>query len=183
MTLAIDDQITAGERRELRSVVRSQMKALRAEIKQREIELEAEIEKRLVEKYRDEDKKMDELQSKIRKLTTKSNEQLHKLVEEYEELTDGGNWRNMNNFNTPHVYRRTEKRDYLRQALQTGMRAEIRRAAISIDRQEADLLRDLALDSLKTSAAQAFLATIMSAQELVPARKIIEIEAQYEARV
>lgn len=178
-----DDQITAGERRELRSVVRSQMKALRAEIKQRELEVDAEIEKRLVEKYRDEDKKMDELQSKIRKLTAKANEQLRKLVEEYEESVTGGSWQSVSNFSTPHVYRRTEKRDHLRQALQTGMKAEVRRAAISIDRQEADLLRDLALDGLKTDAAHAFLDTILSIKELIPAKKIVEIEAQYESRV
>lgn len=180
MTTAVDNQITAGERRELRSVVRSQMKALRAEIKQRERELDAEIEVRLVEKYRDQDARSRELQAKIRKLTAKANEQLHKLLEEFDDLSDGGVFRRVNDFNSPYISRNEMKRDELRRALQAGMKAEISKAVISIDRQEADLLRDLAVDGLKSDAAKTFLARITTAQELLPPKRIVEIESRYE---
>lgn len=179
---AVSDQITAGERRELRSVVRSQMKALRAEVKQRELELDAEIEKRLIEKYRDDDRRASDLETKIRKLTVKCNQQLQALVDEYNESCNNGARRRYSEYNTPHSWGRNEKRSELRDALQAGMKAEIRKAAVAVDRQEADLLRDLAVDGLRTESAQAFLETILSAKQLVPASKILEVEARYEGR-
>lgn len=179
---AAPDHITAGERRELRSVVRSQMKALRAEVKQRELELDADINRRLIEKFRDDEKAVIELEAKIRKLTIASNEKLAKLVEDFNDVASGGATRRAGQFSVPYLHKVSERKEHLRQALQIGMRAEISNAKVAIDRQEADLLKELALDGLKTDAAQAFLQTILSAKQLVPASKILELEAQYERK-
>jgi hypothetical protein len=177
------DLITAGERRELRSVVRTQMKALRAEVKQRELNLDAEIEQRLVEKFREDDKRRKQLEVKLQKLTDQCNEKLQKLLEEYDALSGEAAYAaRSSRFNTPYIYGKTEKQADLRRALQAGMKAEIRKAATAIDRQEADLLRDLAVDALRTESARAFLKTILSVKQLVPSEKILEIEAQYEGK-
>lgn len=175
-----DDQITATERRELRTVVRSQMKVLRSEIAQREGDLTKEMEKRLVERYRADDEAATKLNNEIRKLTNRSNEALNKLKEKYEELFSGGQWGGSSQFHAPSVYRRNEDRAQLRRALEAGIKAELKAARVALDRQEADLLLQLSVDALHTSAARAFLATLPTAVELMPSQKIIEIEARFD---
>lgn len=178
------DAITPGGRRELRAVVRQQMKVLRTEVKQRQAELVAEAETRLAEKYRDEDKRADELGWKVAQLAGEANRQLEDVLREYEELADGGRWARSyrSRFETPHVYRKSEDRSQLRQALIAGVEAQVRQALLALDRQEANLLRDLAVDALETSAARAFLDRIPTVAELVPSRRLREIEATFDAQ-
>lgn len=175
-----EDMITATERRELRTVVRSQMKVLRSEIAQREGDLIKEMEKRLVERYREDDATAVKLNKEIQKLAERSNTALNKLKEKYEELFSGGQWGGREGFHAPTIYRRNEDRAQLRRALEAGIKAELKAARVSLDRQEADLLLQLSVDALRTSAARAFLATLPTAVELMPSQKIIEIEAQYD---
>ena len=89
------EQISPGERRELRSVVRQQMKVLRAEVGQREIELTSEVEARLVQRYRDDDHRADEMHRRIDNITAVANQQLREALTEFEDLSDGGRWRGM----------------------------------------------------------------------------------------
>lgn len=175
-----DDQITATERRELRAVVRNQMSVLRKEIAQREASLTAEMEKRLVERYQTDDTLANKFKADAKKLTAETNVKFAKLKEKYGELFSGGQWSGRDEYYTPHIYRRTEDRDQLRRALAAGIKRELHNARVALDRQEADLLKDLALDALKTSAARAFLDRLPTAVDLMPAEKVREIEAQYD---
>jgi hypothetical protein len=176
------DNITPGERRELRAVVRQQIKVLRAEVKQRKAELVAEAEQRLVEKYRDEDRKADELGQRLAELTREVNRQLADLLQEYEDLLDG-RWRQSygSTFRMPQVSRKDENRHQLHSAMLAGINAQVEQAQLQLDRQEADLLRELAMESLETAAARGFLERIPSVAELVPSRRLREIEAQFDA--
>jgi hypothetical protein len=178
----MSDQITPGERRELRAVVRQQMKVLRTEVEQRKYELVAEAERRLAEKYRDEDAAADELQHRLAELTRGVNQQLLDVLREYEQLIDG-RWRQrMTGYQTPHIYRSdTGSRDQLRKALVAGVEVDVKQAKLALDRQEADLLKALAIDALETSAARAFLDRIPTVAELVPSRRLREIEAAFDA--
>jgi hypothetical protein len=176
------DRITPVERRELRAVVRQQMKVLRTEVEQRRHELVAEAERRLAEKYRSEDQAADELQHRLVELTHSVNQQFIEVLREYETLIDG-RWKNrMSGYQTPQIYRaNTGTRDQLRKAMVAGIESQVKQAKLSLDRQEADLLRDLAMEALETSAARDFLTRIPTVAELVPSRRLREIEAQFDA--
>lgn len=176
------EQITPGERRELRSVVRHQMKVLRAEVAQREAELLSEMETRLVERYQADDERADQLAREIAKLRDNANRELQELVDQYEDLFAGGRWRaGQEAFGTPRLYRSQEDRKQLRAALVAGIAQQVKSAQLALDRQEADLLRELALDALETSAARAFLGRIPTVAELVPSRRLREIETEFDA--
>lgn len=178
----MSEPITPGERRELRAVVRQQMKVLRAEVAQREIELQAEVESRLVERYRDEDRRNDELNRKIADIHADANRQLREALSAFEDLADGGTWRRVSGFQAPYLARKDGDRRQLRDALLAGIKVQVKQALLALDRQEADLLRDLAIDSLETAAARAFMARIPSVAELVPAKRMREIEAEFDVR-
>jgi hypothetical protein len=177
------DHITPGERRELRAVVRQQMRVLRTEVEQRKYELIAEAERRLAEKYRDEDIAADELQHRLARLTENTNRQLLEVLREYETLIDGRWKQRMSGYATPHIYRsNTGSRDQLRKALVAGIDVQVKQAKLGLDRQEADLLKDLAVDALETSAAREFLTRIPTVAELVPSQRLREIEAAFDAK-
>lgn len=177
------EQIPPGERRELRAVVRSQIKVLRAEVGQREMELQAEVEGRLAERYRDEDVKADEFSRSMRDITRKANDEIEKLLEQHEEMFAGGKWRGRPLLQAPSVYRAQEDRKQLRDAMLAGIKAQAKQAMLDLDRREADLLRDLAVDGLETSAARAFLERIPTVAELVPSRRLREIETSFDGAV
>lgn len=175
-----DDQITPGERRELRSVVKQQMKVLRSEVEQRKIELQAEISTRLAEKYRHEDERANEFRRKVDEIAQQANDQMREVMAEHESLFDDGRWQGKAYFSPPHVSRKSGDRDELRKAMERGISVQAKQALLDLDRQEADLLRDLALDGLETSAARAFLGKIPTVAELVPARRLREIEIAFD---
>lgn len=174
------DVITPGERRELRAVVRQQMKVLRAEVKQRRHELIAEAEARLMEKYRDQDRRSDELSQRVDQLTQNVNRQLRELLGEYQQILDG-RWGRLRGFSPPSIFRDRGDRDQLHKAMVTGIDAQVQQATLSLDRQEADLLRDLSMESLESTAAREFLTKIPTVAELVPSRRLREIEASFDA--
>lgn len=176
----MSDPITPGERRELRAVVRQQMKVLRAEVKQRRHELVAEAEGRLVEKYREEDRLSDELGSRLAKLTADANRQLRELLGEFEQILEGRWHQTTRGFSTPHVVRDKADRVQLHKAMIAGIDVQVEQAQLTLDRQEADLLLELSRASLESTAAREFLSRIPTVGELVPSKRLREIEAQFD---
>jgi hypothetical protein len=172
-------KITNRERSELRTVVRHQMRVLRAEVTQREAEMLAEVGARLVQRYRDEDAQADDLRRDIRKLQDKVNQQLREVITKHEEIFTSGKWSRLGEFSAPSVYRRHEDRDQLRRALEAGVKAQAKTARVSLDRQEADLLRSLAVDALETAAAREFLDSLPTVAELMA---LPEIEKKVDAQ-
>lgn len=164
-------------------MVRAQMKVLRAEVKQRRYELVAEAEARLVDKYREEDRLSDELGQRLARLTEDSNRQLRELLGEFEEVLDGRWRRYTQGFSVPRVTRDRSDRKQLHEALIAGISAQVEQAQLALDRQEADLLRDLSMEALESSAAREFLTRIPTVAELVPSKRLREIEAQFDAQV
>lgn len=173
------DAITPGERRELRAVVRSQIKVLRAEVSQRELELQAEVEARLADRYRDEDARADGFSRATRDIVRKANDEIEALMAEYGDMFSG-QWRGRPMLQAPQVFRRQEDRKQLRDAMLAGIKAQAKQAMLDLDRREADLLRDLAIDGLETAAARAFLERIPTVAELVPSARLREIESSFD---
>ena len=172
------DRITSTERRELRTVVRHQMKVLRAEVTQREAEMLAEAGVRLMDRYHEEDHKADALRREIAALTDEANAKLRKLVAKHENLFKGGKWDRVGSYSSPSIWRKHEDRDQLRRALAAGIRAQAKTARTKLERQEADLLRTLALDALETAAARAYLDELPTVTDLM---SLPEIEAHVDA--
>ena len=173
-------RIPPGERRELRSVVRSQFKVLRAEVEQRQAELEAEAEQQLMRRYRDEDKQMEDLNWAIQQVADQASNDIADLMKKFGYDQDGGQWTRMHRVSAPRFTRKSEDRKQLHVALMAGIKTQVRTASLALDRQEADLLRQLAVDALETEAAQAFLTRIPTVAELVPASRLLEIEAAFD---
>jgi hypothetical protein len=175
------EPIPPGERRELRSVVRQQFRVLRTEVKQRELELKAEAERRLMERYRDEDKAIDDLNWRITEIAREAQRQIDDLMKEHSDAADGGKWgRHDGRLSANGVSRKTEDRTQLHRALMAGINEQVRQASLALDRQEADLLRALSMETLESSAARAFLERIPTVGELVPSARLREIESAFD---
>ena len=69
----------------------------------------------------------------------------------------------------------------LRHAALKDIEARAAAAVLSLSRQEVDLLEQLARVALESEEAMAFLASIPSVGELVPAARMDELEAALEA--
>lgn len=172
--------IPPSERRELRSVVRQQFKVLRTEVKQRETELVAEAERRLMERYRDEDKVVEDLNWRMQEIGREALRKIQDLVKEVGDDLAGGEWVGVpHRLGLPSVRRKSEDREQLRKALIAGIKEQVSQAQLKLDRQEADLLRSLAMESLETPAARAFLDRIPTVGELVPSARLREIESAF----
>jgi hypothetical protein len=60
---------------------------------------------------------------------------------------------------------------------QQDLNAKVAAAGVTLQRQEADLLRQLAVDAIETDDARTFLAGIPTVSQLVPATRLAELEA------
>lgn len=176
--------IPPGERRELRSVVRQQFKVLRTEVQQREAELMADAARRLMERYRDEDKDVEDLNWRIKQIAEDAQRQIDDLMRGHEDKIDGGAWsRFSGRVSAQGVARKSEDRQQLRRALEAGIKEQVKLAILALDRQEADLLKALAVDALETDAAREFLTHIPTVAELVPSARLREIESAFDGQI
>lgn len=174
--------MTAGERRELRTVVRQRMKVLRADVEQRRMELLADAERRLMDRYREQDKAIDDLNFRIQQIVDQASKDITDAIVAVRGDQDGVSVRRPVQLQVPRVGSYTEDRRQLHRAMVAGVEAQVKNALLKLDRQEADLLQTLALSSLETDAAREFLGAIPSVGELVPAARLAEIEAAFDAR-
>ena len=172
--------MTKAERSELRSVVRSQFKVLRGEIEQRRAEMAAEAAERVRRRFADDDKKLDDLNWKIEQIIDQANKDVRDAVKAVQGASDSGTWTWSGAVNAPRVRRHQEDRYALTGALSSGIDAQVKTALLALERQEADLLRQLTLGALESEEARAFLAAIPSVGELVPVARLLEIEAEFD---
>ncbi len=168
--------ITKAERTELRSVVKGQFRVLRTEVDQREAELIADIEKQIAEQWAERDQQLAAITEKAHELAVEANKALREFVKgnpDREALMVIG-------FTAPEPRHRVEDaqaRNLLRHAAIADLKARVGGAMVKLGRQEADLLRQLAVGALETDEARAFLSEIPSVSELVPASRLRELEA------
>jgi hypothetical protein len=172
--------ITSAERRELRSVVRQQFKVLRGEIEQRRAELAAEAAEQVRVRYASADKLADDLNWRVSQIVDQANKDIRDAVKVMTEDNAPGQWSWTGAVTTPRIYHKSEDRGALAMALSTGIAAQVKGALLTLERQEADLLRQLTLGALESDEARAFLASIPSVGELVPAARLQEIEASFD---
>lgn len=173
--------ITKTERAELKSIVRTQMKVLHAELDQREAEMAAQIEIQLRDKYEERDRSRHELRAALDEIVAKANRKAARILREADydpERIMGFARAIMPEYRI--VFDDNDKAQ-LRRALHAQLEADVEGAKLRLKRQEADLLRDLAVGALESDEARAFLGTIPTVGELVPAARLKELEAQFDA--
>lgn len=182
MTTTEIESIPPGERRELRSVVRAQFKVLRAEVEQRKTELLAEGEERLRLKYLAADKKTAELNRKVRAIADAAQKKIDAAIVASGIEDEGARFGSRPgmlrvDYISP---RQDPNRHRLADSFRTAVFSQARTALVAIDRQEADLLRSLATDGLKTEQGRAFLGQILDVTALMPSEKLREVEAAFD---
>lgn len=168
-------KITKGERTELKSVVRQQFKVLRSELEQREAELDAEVEAQIAEKYHDEDTEWNATLHRLQEVVSAANREFNDVLYEAGFQQKGSTEQVWVTAHSPQKQERP--RNELRSLAKSQLRAKLKAARLRLDREEADLLRTLAVGALETEEAHAFLSGIPTVGELVPASRLAELEA------
>ena len=170
------DDIRPGERRELKSLVRARMKVLRAEVDDKHAEQLANIHQRVAAKFADDNRRFSQLERELERLTATTNEDFREIMSRYSDVADT---QRGNNITKPWVSRKNRGRSVFERALTTAIHSERHKALLALDRLEADLITRLALDALKTEAAQAFVREIPALDTLMPGTRIEEIENNF----
>jgi hypothetical protein len=167
-----------GERDELRRLVRQRSKVLRDEVKARTAELAADVEQKLVARFYERDEKRMAAEGAIRAIITEANEKIDEVLQGVDHQMTGVG-RAM--IDQPYIRWDVTDRLALRHAALKDIEARAAAAVLSLSRQEVDLLEQLARGALESEEAMAFLASIPSVGELVPAARMDELEAALEA--
>jgi hypothetical protein len=170
-------EITPGERRELRSVVRGQYKVLRAEVKRREQEMKSEVETELLNHYRAEDHAINQAQEESREIIREASRQIEALGRElkmsFPDLTVQAGDR----YGSIGLQASNPNKTQLHRALIAKIPETVGDANLTLDRQENDLLRKLSEGALESSEARGFLSDIPTVGQLVPRIRLQEIES------
>lgn len=165
--------ITKTERNELRSIVRQQFKVLRAEVHQRTAELIADLDEQIADRYKDEDEAWGVAVTKANEAALEANRAINDIFRDLLGPSHGDRV-----FVQAVVPR--QPRDHRALLVRTGMAhltAQGRAAILRLDREEADLLRKLAIGALESEEAHAFLGAIPTVGQLVSSARLAELEA------
>lgn len=165
--------MTKGERAELRSIVKEQFRVLRAEVEQRKAELVSEVDGQITEKFAEGDKAWADAAHLAHEAVMEAN---RKVNDAYRTLTGDAHVERMY-VGSQLPKRPAEERYRLTVSARLQIDATVRGALLRLQRQEADLLRTLAVGAIESDEARAFLDAIPSVGELVPAARLVEIEA------
>lgn len=174
--------MSRGERDELRRVVRQQFKVLRAEVEQRRKELAAEAASRVRDRFADGDKLVADLNWRIDQIVDQAQKDIRALMETLtdEQKAPLGWMAGSSRLSPPRLGAKREDQTALNRVLSTGIDAEVHTALLKLERQEADLNRQLAVGLIESEEAREFLRAIPSVSELVPASRLAEIEARWD---
>lgn len=169
--------ITKAERTELRSIVRQQFKVLRAEVEQRGAELVADLHEEIGARYTEEDDAWGLAAHKAHEAVLEANRAVN---DAYRELLGDAHVERMY-VGAQLPAQPVRHRTVLKQAGAKRVEAQVKAALLGLDRQEADLLRTLAVGSIESDEARKFLEAIPAVSELVPVARLAELEAALEA--
>lgn len=168
--------ITKGERTELRSIVRQQFKVLRSEVVQRQAEMDAEIEDQITGRYAEDDANWTGMMHKVHEAVMEANRQVNDALYEAGFQKRGHSERQW--IASPNLQQPREERQNLRGLARAKIAAQVKAALLRLDRDEADLLRTLAIGAIESEEARSFLSKIPTVGELVSSARLAELEAQ-----
>lgn len=168
--------MTKSEREELRRLLRSRFKVLRADVAARQAELEVELSAQIQAEFAASDKAYDDASYQLRMAVDEANRKANDIGRE---LYGPDEWGVKNDrvliqsFALP----RPGKAERFHRTNQgrTDIERRVKAALLELDRQENELLTDLATSALESTEAREFFNRIPSATELVPAYRLREI--------
>lgn len=167
-------ELTPGDRRELRSLVKKQFVVLRNDVKRRKDELVSEIESELLRRYREQDERIEQARREIETAKRTYEDSVRQIMAGLREtdptLELGLGYQSQ-------LHAQDTRRSQLKSALLASIPQQIADASTKLDQQELALLRDLTIGALDSTAAQEFLSRIPTVGELVPKARITEIES------
>lgn len=166
--------ISKTERLELRSIVRQQFKVLREEVTHRKTEVLADVEEEIASRYHDEDEAWEQATAAAYNVVADANRQVNEIFR---------NLLGQTHTEDQYVGWRPPRRDQqkkadLRKLATRKVDATVTGALLQLSRQEADLLRELAVGALESDEARGFLRSIPAAAQLVPLARLAELEAE-----
>jgi hypothetical protein len=172
--------ITKAERGELRSLVRQQFKVLRAEVIQRQAEMMAEVEETIGDRYRRHDEAYDEATQIVRDIVHEANTKAAAALKDANVplVRLRGEAGNIIGAMLPQLDKSDRYNE--RNVAQSQIEAMVKGALLRLDREEADLLRSLAVGALESTEAQTFLGSIPQVGELVSMARLAELQKAIE---
>lgn len=165
--------ITKGEREELRRIVKQQFRVLASEVDVRRAEMEAEVDAMLAARFADRDLARRDVEDRINAICSKANEELRAAFDANGFDITGVpalEWQ------VPRIRWGDDGRMEKRRAAFAEIASRIQAAKLTLQRQEADSLRTLAVDALQSEDAKAFLANIPTVGQLVPRATLLALE-------
>lgn len=166
--------ITKSERAELRSIVKQQFRVLRAEVEEREAEMSAQVDEEIAARFAADDEKWTAVQHKIQEIVLAANREVNDAIYEAGYVAREQGERQF--VGCAPMRKPDQGRMELRRVAASRVKARVKSALLALDRQEADLLRTLAVDALESAEAREFLSAIPTAGELVPVARLAELE-------
>jgi hypothetical protein len=166
------DDIRPGERRELKSLVRTRMKVLRSEVEERHSSQLAEIGARTAQKFQGDNARIKELNDVLDQLATEMNQRYRAIIAEYADVAETSY---RYSFHTPSFSRKDNGKSQFQRALTSAVHAQRQKALLDVDRLESELITKLAIDALKTEAAHAFVRSIPDIEALMPADSLDKV--------
>lgn len=170
--------ISKTERTELKTVVRQQFRVLRAELEQREVEMIMEVDAEVSARFADDDENWAVVQHKVHELVMAANRGINDALREHGYQERGHTERLW--LTEPRRVQPHEKRTELTTVATRQIRGQAKQAGLALDRQEADLIKNLAVGAIESEEAQAFLGDIPTVGDLVPGARLAELEASLE---
>jgi len=169
------------ERDELRRVIRARFKVLRSDVEQRKAELLAELEARITAQFAEQDKQWADavflIEEAGREANRKANDILRGLDWGADSTYDPRNEYPVISSKSVSSYKPTREQAALRVQGARAIDAKVKAALLELERREVDLLAELATTALESAEAKAFMVRIPTVSELVPASRLLEIEA------
>lgn len=167
-------ELTSGDRRELRSLIKKQFQVLRNDVKRREAELRSEIETELLKRYRAQDERLEEARREQEVAADAYRREIQRIADS---LRDDDPNLSVAVISGGRVSADDNTRRQLHTALIAAVPARIADALTKLDQQEIDLLRELTVGALATDEANGFLGRVPTVGELVPRARLDALEA------
>jgi hypothetical protein len=168
--------VNKGEREELRRLLRSRFKVLKADVQARKAELEVELGRQLDAEFAASDKAYDDAEYRIKLAADEANRVANDIGRE---LWGRDEWGEKYDkpiiacakIDKPGRRERWERTNKGRVEIERRVMA----ALLQLDRQENELLTELATSALESAEAKQFFNRIPSVTELVPAYRLREL--------
>ncbi len=169
--------ITKSEREELRRLLRARFKLLRTDVAAREVELQQELDRQVTERYAVAEKRYDEAMFAVQQALDEANRKINDVGRE---LHGADKWGLKHDRRMVALTDRIlnpaarERHDAHVEGAQE-IKARVKKALLSLEREETQLLTELATTALESTESRAFFDRIPTVSELVPAYRMKEL--------